>query len=567
MTVLKDTFTDANSTTLKTHVPDQGTGWTKGVPSTGDGTIHSNRVHAEDAGTHALACYCLTDEFESADHIVTIKWLSFPQSGAFGGVTARSSLDWQTAYQAFLSKDTGVLVLRKRIGGTNTVLKEVNLYPGGVKDGQTGELALLVHGESIAVEADGVVVIEATDGSIAEGRHGGIFLNRGATELGFHIDEITVTNIAEEGEAPTVVTGSSIPIQTTATVKGSVNPHGQPTTYYFEYVTATQFAIDEWESASTTELKSAGEGSEAQAIDELLSGITDGTPYHYRLIASSEAGESIGAGSTFYTFEKPLRIFLVGGQSNAQGVGNKAESPVPTENTAFEWRSGELAALKDPVDGAEDGSAWPSFCIKYIELTGGQVVILAKPVSGSSQTASGDIGGFGNWDPDETNEHFDKAVTAFSEMLKELESQGFELYLAGVLWSQGEADSKSIDAAESTKGEYKEGLERMIAAFREEYGASLRFFIFRTGRLASGDTTGFEQVRDAQDEVAEADPLTWDVFDGAVFFPDEEKMSPKPGKGEQHYSQPGYNQMGEEGAENVAASEAPKSRSRRRMLV
>src|SRR5262249_12061535 len=87
------------------------------------------------------------------------------------------------------------------------------------------------------------------------------------------------------------------------------------------------------------------------------------------------------------------------------------------------------------------------------------------------------------------------------------------------------------------------------------YGPTMPFYIFRTGRLKSGDPPGFQQVRAAQEEVAEADPYTWIVFRGAVDFPAEGKMNPDPAKSELHYSQAGYNEMGEVGARGVVAAE------------
>ncbi len=64
-------------------------------------------------------------------------------------------------------------------------------------------------------------------------------------------------------------------------------------------------------------------------------------------------------------------------------------------------------------------------------------------------------------------------------------------------------------------------------------------WVSRTGRPNSADTSGFQDVRDAQDEVATADDFVVMAFTGAVDFPGEGKMAD-----ELHYDQTGLDEMG-----------------------
>ena len=91
--------------------------------------------------------------------------------------------------------------------------------------------------------------------------------------------------------APTVTTGAASAVTTTtATLTGSVDPHGIATTYYFEFGT---------KSPSThTAVASAGAGSATVAVSVALSKLTPGTTYVYRLVAVG-ASTAIGATRSF----------------------------------------------------------------------------------------------------------------------------------------------------------------------------------------------------------------------------------------------------------------------------
>ena len=102
------------------------------------------------------------------------------------------------------------------------------------------------------------------------------------------------TNVAEES----------------ATLNGTVNPHAVDTHYHFEYGETTSYG-------SSTASEDAGSGvTPVTANPVTISELQPGMTYHYRLVASSEAGTASGADQTFTTPAPPASIFDPSGSGN-----------------------------------------------------------------------------------------------------------------------------------------------------------------------------------------------------------------------------------------------------------
>ena len=94
---------------------------------------------------------------------------------------------------------------------------------------------------------------------------------------------------------PTVSTGAALsPIDTAATLTGNVNPNGQATQYAFQYGPTSAYGHE-------STLTSAGSGSSSEAVSAIVAGLTPGSTYHFRIIALSSAGTSVGSDGTFNT--------------------------------------------------------------------------------------------------------------------------------------------------------------------------------------------------------------------------------------------------------------------------
>ena len=83
-----------------------------------------------------------------------------------------------------------------------------------------------------------------------------------------------------------------------ARVNGTVNPHGLATTWWFEYgrTRGYGFRTVQVEAGGTADLR----------VSALLTGLSPGLRWHYRVVARSAAGTSVGTDASFATPARPL---------------------------------------------------------------------------------------------------------------------------------------------------------------------------------------------------------------------------------------------------------------------
>jgi hypothetical protein len=98
---------------------------------------------------------------------------------------------------------------------------------------------------------------------------------------------------------PVAVTGVAVDVSPdAATITGAVNPNGLVTTWYFQYGKTKSYG-------SRTIAQDAGSGRKRIPVSSQLTGLAGKTRYHYRLVATSGAGRTLGADRTFKTPEAP----------------------------------------------------------------------------------------------------------------------------------------------------------------------------------------------------------------------------------------------------------------------
>ncbi len=99
---------------------------------------------------------------------------------------------------------------------------------------------------------------------------------------------------------PTVVTEPPVGVETdSAVVTGSVDPNlVKLTSCFFEWGTTSEYGHDTLGCGAG---HGEGEGSEPEHVSGDLKGLTPGTTYHYRLVASNELGAAYGEDRTFTT--------------------------------------------------------------------------------------------------------------------------------------------------------------------------------------------------------------------------------------------------------------------------
>ena len=94
--------------------------------------------------------------------------------------------------------------------------------------------------------------------------------------------------------APTVATSAASNIASSrATLNGTVNPNGCSTTVRFQYGITTSYG-----STTANQTKT---GNTAQNVAANISGLTTGTTYHFRIVATNSAGTRFGSDRTFTT--------------------------------------------------------------------------------------------------------------------------------------------------------------------------------------------------------------------------------------------------------------------------
>jgi hypothetical protein len=109
---------------------------------------------------------------------------------------------------------------------------------------------------------------------------------------------------AQAATKPAVTTGGAANVtQTTATLTGTVNPHGAATTYFFQIGLTSLYGVN----AATLPV---GAGNSGKHVATPITGLTPFTRYHYRLVARNAKGLTKGKDRTFRTLRQPLGVTL-----------------------------------------------------------------------------------------------------------------------------------------------------------------------------------------------------------------------------------------------------------------
>jgi hypothetical protein len=105
----------------------------------------------------------------------------------------------------------------------------------------------------------------------------------------------TPAGAAPVGLAPVTALTSSI-----ATLNGTVNPHGGPTTYQFQYGATASYG-----GRAPSPPGPLGVGTSAIAVSSKIAHLTPGTTYHYKLTATKAGHAFSTADATFTTLPAP----------------------------------------------------------------------------------------------------------------------------------------------------------------------------------------------------------------------------------------------------------------------
>jgi hypothetical protein len=153
-------------------------------------------------------------------------------------------------------------------------------------------------------------------------------------------------------EKPVVHTGSALAVgYGSATLTGSLDPRGSATYYYFQYGPTDAYGLQ-------TPLSEAGAGSASVPVRAALTGLSPLTIYHFRLVAVSGAGTTLGSDRSLKTTKVPLSLQIVaspnpvpfGGPVTVQGTlsgTGDVNREVVLQSNAFPFTAG-FADLGNP---------------------------------------------------------------------------------------------------------------------------------------------------------------------------------------------------------------------------
>lgn len=140
-------------------------------------------------------------------------------------------------------------------------------------------------------------------------------------------------------EAPAVLTGSASALgQTSATLNGTVDPNGtEVTSCHFEYG-----ATEAYGSSAPCSPSSPGSGSSPVAVSAPVSGLTAGTTYHLRLVATGAGGTGEGSDQSFTTPTPALpelgRCIALGERNGRYSNPSCTRVAAGEDSGRYEWR-------------------------------------------------------------------------------------------------------------------------------------------------------------------------------------------------------------------------------------
>lgn len=107
-----------------------------------------------------------------------------------------------------------------------------------------------------------------------------------------HLSYLDGVGMAQRYGATVVTTNRATYVASfSATLNGSVDPNGLPTSVYFQYGTTTGYGFTTPPHTKT--------GNTFQSVSANISGLTASTIYHFRMVATNSAGTTYGSDKTF----------------------------------------------------------------------------------------------------------------------------------------------------------------------------------------------------------------------------------------------------------------------------
>ena len=136
----------------------------------------------------------------------------------------------------------------------------------------------------------------------------------------------TFTTLSPTGRPIVTTQPATLIAISSATLNSRVDPHGLPTTVYFEYGTTTSYGL-------TTPIHTPS-GNTYVNVAAHISALTASTTYHFRTVAANDAGTVYGSDRSFTTLPKDESVTF---QNNIFHDGSDPASPLVPPLT-LKWR-------------------------------------------------------------------------------------------------------------------------------------------------------------------------------------------------------------------------------------
>jgi plastocyanin len=173
---------------------------------------------------------------------------------------------------------------------------------------------------------------------------------------------------------PAVTTSAATPVgSTTATLKGSVNPNGLATKYFFKYGTTTGYG-------SETGKTSVSAGTSAVPASTGVSGLSPETEYHFRLFAENTSGTTEGISDLTFTTTSPDTT------PPDTTIKTKPVDPSSSTTAEFTYGSNEVGSTFECKMDGESFTACASTGKTYTGLSEGQHTFQVRATDSSLNT-------------------------------------------------------------------------------------------------------------------------------------------------------------------------------------
>jgi hypothetical protein len=177
-----------------------------------------------------------------------------------------------------------------------------------------------------------------------------------------------------------------------ATVRGTVNPRNQQTSFTFEYGTTTSFG-------SIAPVVALDAADEPEPVATVLTGLARGTTYFYRVVATNATGTSFGTVGSFTTAGGNVApLVMTGAASAVSATGATLAATVDPrgQRTAFTFEYGPTNAFGSvtAVDYAGDTTGSQAVSLPVTGLTPGTTYLFRVVATNAIGTSAGAVGSF-----------------------------------------------------------------------------------------------------------------------------------------------------------------------------